>query len=363
MIRRPNRAVLIDALDEFRDAMRPFVVRGMRRVRGKTVEDAICESLSRNQASQFNRNLQNNSGNIESAIDIGDFPNLIRRNWRQVFSQQFGDDMNVQSLLHIITQARNEVAHPSTEDLDTEYTRVALYHIVDVLDKINAPEAKEKVEEYRDKLFESEPPQLLLNEPPEVIPPDIEGTQDTFEEAELAANLQQVNGNEVNPPSLGPRLRSRSRQKEKYTAYFQELIDQLREQHNFTQARRAGKGQNYYSFASGSTGIKYTAGFNMPQTVYVRLRIDLGDREKNKSFFDALKERETEITAQFDVRLYWERRDDVRKSQINVYREGTIDSDASALEAVRAWHIENLLKFKAVFTPEIERAHETLKFQ
>lgn len=362
MIKRPNRTVLNEALDEFRDAMRLFVVRGMRRVKGKNIEDAICESLSRKQASQFNRNLQNN-GSIESAIDIGDFPNLISRNWRQVFSQQFGGDMNVQSLLHIITQARNKAAHPSDEDLDTEYTRVALYHIVDVLDKINASEAKKKVEEYREKLFKSEPPQLLLNEPPEVIPPDIEVPQDTFEEAELAANLQQVDGNEVNPPSPDPRLRSRSRQKEKYTAYFQELIDQLREQHNFTQARRAGKGQNYYSFASGSTGIKYTVGFNMPQTVYVRLRLDFGDREKNKSFFDVLKEREAEINAQFDVRLCWERRDDVRKSQINVYREGSIDSDASALETFRAWHIAYLLKLKAVFTPEIERARETLKSQ
>ena len=150
---------------------------------------------------------------------------------------------------------------------------------------------------------------------------------------------------------------------ERYTHYFQVLIDELREQHNFTNACRAMEGQNYYSFASGSTGIKYTAGFNMPQTVYVRLRIDFGDREENESFFDVLKERESEINAQFDVPLHWERRDDVQKCQINVYREGTIDSDPSALEVFRAWHIENLLKFKAVFTPEIELAREKLKSQ
>ena len=362
MTKRPNRSVLNEALDEFRDAMRPFVVRCMRRVRGKTVEDAIYNSLPPNQASQFNTNLQNNSS-IEDAIDIGDFPHLVRRNWRHVFSQQFGDDMNVQNVLYIITRARNRAAHPLTEDLDAEYTRVALYHVVDILDKINASEEKKRVEEYREKLFKSEPSQLLLNEPPEVIPPNIEGTQNTFEAAKLAANLQHVESNEVNLPSPDLRLRSRSQQKEKYTAYFQELIDQLREQHNFTKARRAGAGQNYYSFASGSTGIKYTAGFNMPQTVYVRLRIDFGDREKNKGFFDVLKEREAEIRDQFDVPLSWERRDDALKCQINVYREGSIDSDARALEAFRAWHIENLLKFKAVFTPEIQRAREILKSQ
>ena len=360
MMKRPNRAVLNDALDEFRDAMRRFVVLGMRRIRGKTVEDAIYESLSPNQASQFNRNLQNN-GSIESAIDIGDFPNLVRKNWRQVFSQQFGDNMNVQNALYIIKEARDRTAHPSTEDLDAEYTRVALYHIADVLDKINALEAKKRVEEYRGNLLKSDPSQLPRDELSGVIPSNIEVPQDTFKEAELAANLEQVDGNEVTPPLPDPRLSNKSRQKEKSTAYFQELIDQLREQHNFTKARRAGEGQRYYSFASGFTGIKYLAGFNKPQTVYVRLRIDFGDSEKNKGFFDVLKERESKITAQFDVRLYWERRDDVQKSQINVYSEGSIDSDASALEVFRAWHIENLLKFKKVFTPEIQRARETLK--
>ena len=71
------------------------------------------------------------------------------------------------------------------------------------------------------------------------------------------------------------------------------------------------EGQNYHSLASGSTGIKYTAGFNRQQTVYMRLHIDFGDRERNKSFFDVLKERKAEINAQFDVRLDSERRNDV----------------------------------------------------
>jgi len=198
------------------------------------------------------------------------------------------------------------------------------------------------------------------------IDPDLQTTvQKTRERPKVQRQQRQVDNNEVKPPSPDPRLRSRSRRKEKYIAYFQELTDQLPEQHNFTQARRAMRGQNYYLFASGSTGIEYVAGFNRQQTVYMRLRINFGDREKNKSFFDVLKERKAEITAQFDVPLYWERRDgdDVLRCHIDVYREGTIDSNPSSLEAIKRWHIENLLKFKAVFTPEIQRARETLKFQ
>ena len=166
MIERPNQAVLNEALNEFRDAMRPFIARGMRRIKGKTIVNAIYDSLSSKQANQFKMNLQNNGRSIEGAIDIGDFPNLISRNWG-LFSPQFRGDMNVQSLLHIITQARNKALHPPDEDLDTEYTRVVLYHIVDILDKINASEAKARVESKRDKLFEDIYPKPLKPEPPE----------------------------------------------------------------------------------------------------------------------------------------------------------------------------------------------------
>ena len=221
MVERPNRTVLNDALDEYRDAMRPFIVRVLKRVRGKSIEDAIYDTLSPKQADDFERHLENNGGNVEGAIDIGDFPYLISRNWREVFGQQFKDDMSVQSLLHIITPARNKAAHPDTEDLDAEYTRVVLYHIVEVLGKINAPEPKARVEGFRNKLLqigESKP--LILDLPGvpkdkpistsgqlkpwrEVIPPNLDLTQGTFEDAELAADLQQVYDGRASATSYG----------------------------------------------------------------------------------------------------------------------------------------------------------------
>ena len=81
MVKRPNKAVLIEALDEFRDAMRSFIVRGMRRIRGKSIKKAICDSLAPNRANQFQTNLRNNDSTLESAIDIGDFPDIIGKNY------------------------------------------------------------------------------------------------------------------------------------------------------------------------------------------------------------------------------------------------------------------------------------------
>lgn len=225
-IERPHRDVLNKALDIYRDAMRPFIIRSLKQIKGKHVEDAICDVLSPKQVNDFEQNLQNNGGNVQAAIDIGDFPNLISRNWRgEIFGRQFGGDMTVQNLLYLITQARNHVMHPSTEDLESEYVRVSLFHISDVLGRINAPEAKAEVKKLRDEHFSSPQPELPIpdsspatasvsdrtprvaqgNLKPwrEVIPPNLELTQGTFEEAELAANLQQVYDGRASATSYG----------------------------------------------------------------------------------------------------------------------------------------------------------------
>ena len=149
--------------------------------------------------------------------------------------------------------------------------------------------------------------------------------------------------------------------KEKYQSYFHALLDELREQHNFTRACRA-QGCHYHRFASGFTGIQYYAKFNQGRA-YTALHINFGDYEENKNFFDVLKERESVINANFGVTLYWDRRDDIKTCKIGFGfgRDGDIESDTRTLEAIRAWHVENLRKFKEVFTPEIQRARETLQ--
>ena len=225
-IERPHRDVLNKALDIYRDAMRPFIIRSLKQIKGKSIEEAVCDVLSARQVNDFKQNLQNNGGNVQAAIDIGDFPNLISRNWRgEVFGRQFGGDMTVQNLLYLITQARNHVMHPSTEDLESEYARASLFHISDVLGRINAAEPKATVEKLRDEHFRSQQPTSLIPDPSpdtenvtrptpraaqgnlkpwrEVIPPNLELTQGTFEEAELAANLQQVYDGRASATSYG----------------------------------------------------------------------------------------------------------------------------------------------------------------
>ena len=82
-------------------------------------------------------------------------PQLVQRNWRDVFSAEFRDERTIQNGLWLIAEARNQVSRPSTQDLDLEYVRVILYHIADALGRINASEQRCAVEDIRRGLIDS----------------------------------------------------------------------------------------------------------------------------------------------------------------------------------------------------------------
>ena len=136
-IDRPNRDALQKALDIYRDAMRPFIVRSLRRVPGGRVEDTILNLLNDYQKGQFQDNLSRNHADIEAAIDINDFPTIISRGWRIAFQREFpSGDHTVQNAAWQITEARNSVSHPGTQDLDAELVRSRLFDIADTLGRI-----------------------------------------------------------------------------------------------------------------------------------------------------------------------------------------------------------------------------------
>ena len=157
--------------------------------------------------------------------------------------------------------------------------------------------------------------------------------------------------------SIKPRASSVSPKGEKYRKYFQELIDDLRNNHRFTSAK-VGQAQPWYSFSSGMQGIQYGANFAQGGKARVEIYIDKGEHGKNKNFFDILNKRKAEIESGFGNSLEWERLDERKASRIAVYRDGNIDASDRELEEIKKWHIDNLLKFKKIFTPEIKRVLE-----
>ena len=148
---------------------------------------------------------------------------------------------------------------------------------------------------------------------------------------------------------------STSPKDEKYNAYFQKLIEELKENHIFLSTRP--QNPNRLTFASGiERNICYRAGFTTSSRISVSVFFD----GEEKTLFDTLEERKTEITPNFPEKLEWERLDEKKRSTISVYSDGDIESSDSELEEIRQWHIQNLLKLKEVFTPEIKRTLETI---
>lgn len=139
---------------------------------------------------------------------------------------------------------------------------------------------------------------------------------------------------------------------EAYRGFFQELIDELREKHKFTGAR-VGLPASWYSFASGFSGIAYSASFALGGRVRVELSIDQGDAEANKALFDRLAECRERLEAALGETLAWERLDERRMSRIALYRAGSIDSDEATLADIRSWMVEKLRHMKRVFDPEL----------
>ncbi len=142
-----------------------------------------------------------------------------------------------------------------------------------------------------------------------------------------------------------------SPRQERYRAFFQALIDELRVKHQFTNAKIA-QPQNWYTFASGFTGIGYSAVFASSLGPRVEIYIDR-DREFNKQLFDSLHDLKVNIEGGLDAALEWERLENRRASRIAQYTEGSIDGTDQELATLRGWMIERLLKFKSVFDPHL----------
>jgi hypothetical protein len=141
-----------------------------------------------------------------------------------------------------------------------------------------------------------------------------------------------------------------------YRSFFQLLLDQLREVHNYTNARIA-QPQSWYSFSSGIANISYGASFAAGNRLRAEVYISAEDINRNKAIFDWLFQRKADIEAQMGEDLVWERLDHRRASRISAVRQNTTIADAAEHgDELRAWLIDHLLRLKSVFAPLLREA-------
>ena len=207
---RPNRDALSRAIDIYRDAMRPFIVRNLKKVRGGRVEDHLCTAMWKKEASIRNA-LKSDRSNLEALFDVNDMPYIVRRFWRDCFNTAFSDSQGVEAILHIVADARNKAAHPGAEDISEAAAESGFENVIEVLGRINAPAEARAVAQIRAQLRAGPEPQLMpqpaavVEAAPapraksaglaawrDVIQPNDDVRTGAFQQAEFAADLQQV---------------------------------------------------------------------------------------------------------------------------------------------------------------------------
>jgi hypothetical protein len=145
---------------------------------------------------------------------------------------------------------------------------------------------------------------------------------------------------------------SDSDHQEAYRQFFQRLVDDLREKYRFTTAKM-GQPQNWYSFASGTSGVVYSIWFSGAGRVRAELYLDVGNRDLNRQIFDQLRQNASSIEKDYGEKLEWDAAESRRACSVGTYLAGKIDDPPEALEAVLRWAIDRLLRFKKVFGPRL----------
>ncbi len=139
-----------------------------------------------------------------------------------------------------------------------------------------------------------------------------------------------------------------SEKSEKYRKYFQDLIDELRNVHHFTSAKK-GLPQSWYTFSSGNKKFVYGHSFAHGSRARTEIYIDTGDSDANEKFFDTLSSEKEQIEEEYQQKLEWEQLNGKRGCRIAIYRPGSIEDSSDELQEIKEWGIQNLLTMKKIF--------------
>lgn len=145
-----------------------------------------------------------------------------------------------------------------------------------------------------------------------------------------------------------------SERSERYREFFQSLIDTLREEHKFTNARK-GQLQSWYDFPSGMSHISYGASFSAQGQNLARVNINLTfpDAERNRELVEGLERNKESIEDEIGHTLGWEQVEGRLACRIFLVRPGSIADDDDTLDEIKAWMVDKLLKFKQAFQPRL----------
>lgn len=141
-----------------------------------------------------------------------------------------------------------------------------------------------------------------------------------------------------------------------YQAFWQPLLNELREKHRFTNAR-ASQPQSWMNFSAGVSGCVYGVSFPRGNRIQAEVYIDVGESLLNKAIFRQLESAKAEIELGMGEPLSWEPLDNRRACRIAVSRPGSSIEDTPVKgDEMRTWLIERLLLLRKVIGPRLKPA-------
>jgi len=143
---------------------------------------------------------------------------------------------------------------------------------------------------------------------------------------------------------------------ERYLAYFQALVDELREQHAFTKVRIAHP-QNWSQFSAGISGMHYRASFTKDDRVGAELNFGTPRADLNRFMFDSLLREREAIEGEVGQPLEWDPIEGRNACRIALYREGSIEGPPDDLDRLHVWHVESLLKLRRALDKRLRPIH------
>ena len=231
----PNQEALNKALNIYRASMRSFIIFHLKKIPGMNLEDVVIDSVGDWRADEIDRILSESDRDIESVIDINDFPHLVNKNWVDAFERTLNDDKTFRNQLWLIVECRNaDWAHPPEGDAEFESTWVHLFLIADVLGKIKRPDKQREVEIIRDDLFTDDTAERLAEAEKRLKDMEAENAEYKKSFAEVEKHLeteksekikyerdnttlsQQIDENEKRRTKLSKQLKSARTETDKY---------------------------------------------------------------------------------------------------------------------------------------------------
>jgi hypothetical protein len=201
MEKQKKRSALFDAQIVFRNAMLSFIVERLRLVYGKQWWDRGVERVFRDEdvqrwKEQYHRRNPKPSGKdhysddeFKEILDFNYFPNIFDGNWNNAFKQVLSNRNKFMVWLREVVAMRNQVAHPTSEDLTFDDA----WRTLDTMSRLLMPidqSAANKIHEIRIRLQEDINTE---SDHPSISKPLAKSTEELFIPKDSPLSLEQKN--------------------------------------------------------------------------------------------------------------------------------------------------------------------------